>query len=109
MVKRARSTEEPENQPDAAGTESVLPELKPAWWEVHNLALADARLLTIARRLPLTVARALAVAWRANRRDTIVAVAANLVGGAATGWGLLATRGVLQALFAAGPTADRVS
>jgi ABC-type multidrug transport system fused ATPase/permease subunit len=85
-----------------------LPELKAACWETHNLSMAKAKFGAIARRLPAMLARALAIAWRASRRDTIIALTLNLAVGVVTAFGLLATRGVLQALFAGGPTLDRV-
>jgi ATP-binding cassette, subfamily B, bacterial len=44
----------------------------------------------------------------ANRRDTVATIGLNLVSGVLTGFALLATTGVLEALFAAGPTPHRV-
>ncbi|MEV0565003.1 ATP-binding cassette domain-containing protein [Dactylosporangium sp. NPDC050588] len=87
---------------------SQLPELKASWWESHSVALASVRFSAMARRLPAVLRQAVAIAWQANRRDTVAALALNLLAGVATAFGLLATRGVLQALFAAGPTLDRV-
>ncbi|WP_090947197.1 hypothetical protein [Nonomuraea jiangxiensis] len=48
------------------------------------------------------------VAWRAGPRDILCAVILNLLGGIFTAFWLLATTGVLTALFTAGPTLDRV-
>jgi ABC-type multidrug transport system fused ATPase/permease subunit len=72
------------------------------------MSLANVRFAAMARRLPAMVGQALSIAWQASRRDTAAALAFNLTAGVATGLGLLATRGVLQALFTAGPTVDRV-
>jgi ATP-binding cassette subfamily B protein len=85
-----------------------LPELKSAGWDSHNVAMANVRFAAMARRLPMILRQAIALAWRASRRDTLAALALNLGTGVATAFGLLATRGVLQALFAAGPTTERV-
>ncbi|MFD2349306.1 hypothetical protein ACFSTC_07900 [Nonomuraea ferruginea] len=48
------------------------------------------------------------MAWRASPRDTLATVSLNLLGGVFTAFGLLATTGVLNALFSEGPTPDRV-
>jgi ABC-type multidrug transport system fused ATPase/permease subunit len=92
--------------PASGGAE--LPELKASWWESHSVALAGVRFSAMARRLPAVLRQAIAIAWQANRRDTTAALAFNLLAGVATAFGLLATRGVLHALFASGPTMDRV-
>ncbi|MDP4502903.1 ABC transporter ATP-binding protein [Nonomuraea turcica] len=77
-------------------------------WHAHTDKLADVRFLTIARRLPSLVAQAMRMAWRASPRDTVATVTLNLLGGVLTAFGLLATTGVLTALFSEGPTPDRV-
>ncbi|WP_271223181.1 ABC transporter ATP-binding protein [Streptosporangium carneum] len=64
--------------------------------------------LTIARRLPALVAQAVRLAWLASPRDTVVTISLSLLGGVFTAFGLLATTGVLSALFEAGPTPERV-
>ncbi|MEV4512103.1 ABC transporter ATP-binding protein [Dactylosporangium sp. NPDC049525] len=87
---------------------SVLPELKASWWESHSVALANVRFSAMAKRLPAVLRQAIAIAWQASPRDTLAALLFNLLTGVATAFGLLATRGVLQALFASGPTLDRV-
>ena len=78
-------------------------------WYVHTDQMTEARFLTIARRLPALVSQALRLAWRASPRDTLATVALNLLGGVFTAFGLLATTGVLYALFNEGPTAARVT
>src|SRR5436305_1177068 len=45
---------------------------------------------------------------RASRRGRVATIGLNLVSGVLTGFALLATTGVLEALFAEGPTPDRV-
>lgn len=77
-------------------------------WYAHIDQMAEVRFLTIARRLPALVAEAWRMAWRASPRDALTAVAGNLAGGVCTAFGLLATTGVLEALFRSGPTPDRV-
>ncbi|MFI7129793.1 ABC transporter ATP-binding protein, partial [Nonomuraea sp. NPDC050153] len=77
-------------------------------WHAHQDKLAAVGFLTIARRLPSLVAQAMRMAWRASRRDTLATITLNLLGGVFTAFGLLATTGVLTALFSEGPTPDRV-
>ncbi|MEV5324556.1 ABC transporter ATP-binding protein [Nonomuraea sp. NPDC052634] len=77
-------------------------------WSVHTDKMAEVGFLTIARRLPSLVGQALRMAWQASPRDTLATVVLNLLGGLFTAFGLLATTGVLTALFSEGPTPDRV-
>ncbi|NBE94974.1 ABC transporter ATP-binding protein [Nonomuraea sp. KC401] len=77
-------------------------------WHAHTDKMAEVGFLTIARRLPALVVEALRMAWRASPRDTVATVTLNLLGGVFTAFGLLATTGVLTALFSEGPTPDRV-
>ncbi|MFC5833165.1 hypothetical protein [Nonomuraea insulae] len=77
-------------------------------WHGHADKTAEVRFRTIARRLPSLVHQALSVAWKASPRDTLYAITLNVLGGVFTAFGLLATTGVLTALFTAGPTIDRV-
>ncbi|MEO3792494.1 ABC transporter ATP-binding protein [Nonomuraea sp. B10E15] len=77
-------------------------------WHAHTDKMAEVGFLTIARRLPSLVVEALRMAWRASPRDTVATVTLNLLGGVFTAFGLLATTGVLTALFSEGPTPDRV-
>src|SRR6476659_10264412 len=62
----------------------------------------------MARQLPGLIGHAVRLGWQASRRDTVATIGLNLVSGVLTGFALLATTGVLEALFAAGPTPDRV-
>ncbi|MEV4470804.1 ABC transporter ATP-binding protein [Nonomuraea sp. NPDC049504] len=77
-------------------------------WSAHTDKMAEVGFLTIARRLPSLVGQALRMAWQASPRDTLATVALSLLGGLFTAFGLLATTGVLTALFSEGPTPDRV-
>ncbi|HEY7488922.1 MAG TPA: ABC transporter ATP-binding protein [Streptosporangiaceae bacterium] len=77
-------------------------------WIAKTGELLETRLRTVARRLPALVAQAVRLAWQASRMDTAVTIVLNLVAGVLTAFGLLATTGVLTALFSAGPTPDRV-
>jgi ATP-binding cassette subfamily B protein/ATP-binding cassette subfamily C protein len=48
------------------------------------------------------------MAWAANPRDAVATIVLSLLSGVFTAFGLLATTGVLQALFSAQPTPERV-
>ncbi|MFF4622015.1 ABC transporter ATP-binding protein [Nonomuraea jabiensis] len=85
-----------------------LGEIATPSWNVHNEKMAEVGFLTIARRLPSLVTQAMHMAWGASRRDTMATITLNLLGGVFTAFGLLATTGVLTALFSEGPTPDRV-
>ncbi|GAA3416082.1 ABC transporter ATP-binding protein [Streptosporangium vulgare] len=83
-------------------------EISVSGWYAHTDKMAKVGFLTIARRLPALVSQAVRLAWAASPRDTAVAITLSLLSGAFTAFGLLATTGVLSALFEAGPTPDRV-
>ncbi|RJL35274.1 ATP-binding cassette domain-containing protein [Bailinhaonella thermotolerans] len=85
-----------------------LSEISISDWYAHADTMAQVGFLTMARRLPSLVGQALRIAWSASRRDTLAMVGLNLLGGFFTAFGLLATTGVLTALFSQGPTPDRV-
>ncbi|MEV4253370.1 ABC transporter ATP-binding protein [Spirillospora sp. NPDC049652] len=86
-----------------------LPKLT-AWkgWERRSQDMAETSTLSMARRLPLLIGQVVRLGWRASRRDLIITVVFNAVAGVFTAFGLLATARVLTALFAGGPTPDRV-
>ncbi|MBP2703213.1 ABC transporter ATP-binding protein [Microbispora sp. RL4-1S] len=86
----------------------ALAELDSPTWLRHGDVLVGVGFLTVARRLPALVRQALRMAWAASPRDTLATVVLNLLGGVFTAFGLLATTGVLTALFEAGPTPGRV-
>ncbi|MGW0199844.1 ABC transporter ATP-binding protein, partial [Nonomuraea sp. NPDC003201] len=80
-----------------------LGEIATPTWNVHNDKMAEVGFLTIARRLPSLVTQAMRMAWGASPRDTLATITLNLLGGVFTAFGLLATTGVLSALFSEGP------
>jgi ATP-binding cassette subfamily B protein/ATP-binding cassette subfamily C protein len=88
--------------------EPAIPELADLDWLHHSAAVAATGFWAVARRLPAIVREALGLAWSASRRDTVTALALNMMAGMMTTLGLLATSDVLRALFAAGPTPERV-
>ncbi|MDL4819597.1 ABC transporter ATP-binding protein [Actinomadura opuntiae] len=85
-----------------------MPELSAHVWHARDGELAETGMGTLARRLPAVIAQASGLAWRASRADTVATVSLNLAAGLFTAFGLLATTGVLTALFSAGPTPGRV-
>ncbi|MFD0904481.1 ABC transporter ATP-binding protein [Actinomadura sediminis] len=92
-------------EPAAAPMGPALSEHK---WYRKASELSDTGMLTMARRLPVLIGQVLRLAWRAGRRDLAATIAFNVAAGVFTAFGLLATTGVLTALFSAGPTPDRV-
>jgi ATP-binding cassette subfamily B protein len=98
----------PQPSTPAPPDDDGLGELALPDWHVHVDTLAGVGFLTVARRLPRLVSQALRMAWEASPRDTIATVVLSALGGVFTAFGLLATTGVLDALFAEGPTPDRV-
>jgi ATP-binding cassette, subfamily B, bacterial len=88
--------------------DELTAELTASYWRAHDQRLAETGFAAIARQLPELVGQALRLAWQANRRDTVATVGLNLVSGILTGLALLATNGVLEALFEVGPTPARV-
>jgi ATP-binding cassette, subfamily B, bacterial len=77
-------------------------------WQTHLAALASAGLGGMTRRLPALIGAASRLAWKASPADTLITVSLQLLAGVFTAYGLLATTGVLRALFAGGATPDRV-
>jgi len=105
---RGSSTDEA--QPAGTGDPSAAGDLAPALaippWLAHGEALAGTSFRAMARRLPALLGAALRLGWQASRRDTVLAVALTLAAGVFTALGVLATRGVAEALFADGATAS---
>ncbi len=85
-----------------------LADLSAPIWYAHSGNLSRIGFLTVARRLPRLISQAVRMAWQASPRDTVLTIGLSLLGGVFTAFGLLATTGVLEALFAAGPTPERV-
>jgi ATP-binding cassette, subfamily B, bacterial len=85
-----------------------LDDIAPPQWSRHSGTLAGLGFLTVARQLPRLIRQALGMAWAASPRDTVATVTLNALGGIFTAFGLLATTGVLTALFETGPTPERI-
>jgi ATP-binding cassette subfamily B protein/ATP-binding cassette subfamily C protein len=83
-------------------------ELTANYWRAYDQRMATVRFKDVARRFPALIGQALRLGWSASRRDTAATIALNLATGVFGGYALFATTGVLQALFAAGPTPHRV-
>jgi ATP-binding cassette subfamily B protein/ATP-binding cassette subfamily C protein len=107
MTRQRRPSGE-DDHPDDDGATALLPELEDAEWMHHAREFAHTSFWAVARRLPRLVREAVALAWASSRRDTVASIGLNVAAGVMTTFGLLATTGVLRALFAAGPTPDRV-
>jgi ATP-binding cassette, subfamily B, bacterial len=100
---RRRRDSEPEAQAD-----ELSAELSAAYWDAYDERMASIGFLSMARQFPGLIGHALRLGWQANRRDTVATISLNIASGVFTGYALLATTGVLDALFAAGPTPHRV-
>jgi ATP-binding cassette subfamily B protein/ATP-binding cassette subfamily C protein len=100
---KSRRDPEPEAQAD-----DLAAELAAAYWEAYAERMASIGFLAMARQFPGLIAHAVRLGCQASRRDTVATISLNLASGVFTGYALLATTGVLQALFAAGPTPHRV-
>ena len=88
--------------------DELTAELSAFYWRAHDQRLAETGFMSIARQLPGIVGQAIRLGWEANRRDTVATIGLNVASGVLNGLALLATTGVLEALFAAGPTPERV-
>ena len=100
-------------RPDQAGpaqaeVDELTAELAASYWQAHDRRLAETGFGAVARQLPGLIGQAIRLGWEANRRDTVATIGLNLISGVLTGFALLATTGVLEALFASGPTPQRV-
>lgn len=83
-------------------------QLTTSFWRAYDQRMASIGFLAMLREFPHLVLQALRLGYQASKPDIIGTIAANLAAGFFTGYALLATTGVLQALFAAGPTPARV-
>jgi ABC-type multidrug transport system fused ATPase/permease subunit len=79
-----------------------------AWWLLHQGASARASVWQILAELPRTVRQVGGFAWRASRGATIALVVLQTASAVMSALGLVATVGVAQHIFAAGPTPERV-
>lgn len=82
--------------------------MEEAYWSVHDGAAAGATVRQVLVRLPRITALIGRLAWQADRASTVTAVVCQLASAAMAAFGLIASVGVLQHLFAQGPTPDRV-
>jgi ATP-binding cassette subfamily B protein/ATP-binding cassette subfamily C protein len=109
----------PSQPPEASHDEATPPaddlhadelsaELATAYWAAYRERMATIGFGAMARQFPGLVAQAVRLGCQASRWDTIATITANLASGVFTGYALLASTSVLQALFAAGPTPGRV-
>ena len=99
--------------PPPATTPSIVQngdeeEMVEAWWLLHQGAAARASVWQILGELPRTVRQVGGFAWRANRTATVALVVLQTASAVLTAFGLVATVGVAQHIFADGPTPDRV-
>lgn len=83
-------------------------ELTAAYWRAYDQRLATVKFSDVARRFPALIGQAVRLGWSASRRDTAATIGLNLASGVFGGYALFATTGVLEALFAGGPTPHRV-
>lgn len=86
----------------------VLAEINAPDWFAFSDQMVGIGFLTVARRLPALIGQALRMAWSASPRDALATIVLSVGGGLFKAFGLLATTGVLEALFSAGPTPERV-
>ena len=92
-------------QPEA---DELTAELATEYWQAYDKRMASVGFRAVARQFPGLVGQAVRLGWQANRRDTAATITLNIASGVFTGYALFATTGVLEALFAAGPTPARV-
>ena len=95
-------------QPGSGHAESVLPELRNAWWEHGVRRRTETGVFGVFAELPGLIRQAIRIAWRADRARTLVVAGATIAAGAMSTFGLLSTQRVLVELFGSGPTPDRV-
>jgi len=85
-----------------------MAELTAEYWQAYDTRMATVGFSDVARRFPGLVGQALRLGWSASRLDTAATIGLNLISGVFAAFALFATTGVLEALFAAGPTPQRV-
>ncbi len=106
-----QSPSEPAAGEQAAAAEAAdheTAELAANYWEAYDQRMATVKFSDVGRRFPALMRQALSLGWSASRRDTAATIALNLASGVFGGYALFATTGVLEALFAGGPTPQRV-
>jgi ATP-binding cassette, subfamily B, bacterial len=98
----------PAGSGDEAGADHETAELTAAYWRAYDQRMATVRFSDVARRFPALIGQAVRLGWSASKPDTLATITLNLVSGVFGGFALFATTGVLEALFAGGPTPQRV-
>lgn len=95
-------------RPAAQALDEIEAELTASFWREYDQRMAGVGFSDIAKEFPGLVGQAVRLAWSASRFDTVATIILNIASGAFGGYALFATTGVLEALFAGGPTPDRV-
>jgi ATP-binding cassette subfamily B protein len=93
---------------DQTTADQETAELTAHYWRLYDQRMATVGFRDVARRFPGLVGQAIRLGWSASPFDTAATIGLNLLSGIAGGYALYATTGVLEALFAAGPTPHRV-
>ena len=104
LLSRLRRTKQARAVPD----DEVTAELTADYWAAYDARMAAVGFRAVARRFPGLVGQAVRLGWSASRLDTAATITLNIASGVFTAFALFATTGVLEALFAAGPTPQRV-
>jgi len=104
LLSRLRRTKQERAVPD----DEVTAELTADYWAAYDARMAAVGFRAVARRFPGLVGQAVRLGWSASRLDTAATITLNIASGVFTAFALFATTGVLEALFAAGPTPQRV-
>ena len=76
--------------------------------ESHDSTLGSTRFGAVAGRLPRLISQVARLCWQASPIDTVVTITFDITSGVLSAFGLLATNGVLSALFLDGPTPSRL-
>ena len=104
LLSRLRRTKQARAVPD----DEVTAELTADYWAAYDARMAGVGLRAVARRFPGLVGQAVRLGWSASRLDTLATITLNVASGVFTAFALFATTGVLEALFAGGPTPQRL-
>jgi ATP-binding cassette subfamily B protein/ATP-binding cassette subfamily C protein len=104
LARRARGPAAAREQ----STDDISAELTAHYWHAYTERMTTVKFADIARQFPGLVGQAVRLAWSASRADTVTVIVGYVASGVFSGYALFATTGVLEALFAAGPTPYRV-
>ncbi|MEU7745984.1 ABC transporter ATP-binding protein [Nonomuraea sp. NPDC049158] len=92
---------------EAVPSASADAQMVSPYWQLDDAG--DMGVWRMCRRLPATSRAVLAIVARAAPRQAVTVVLLQVVSGAATAFGLLATTGALERLLATGPTVEVVA